>query len=54
MVFTTDQGCSMLFGVVWWFVWIVLLPRYKGFEYVDEVDVLDDGTVITRLVRKYP
>jgi len=42
----------ILFGVLYWFILIILIPWYKGFEYVDEVGILDDGTVINRLVRK--
>ena len=37
---------------MWWYAWIILYPRWKGFTYEDEADILDDGTVVTRLVRK--
>lgn len=41
-----------MFGVLYWFVWMKVLPKLCGFEYVDEVKVLDDGTVIKTLAKK--
>ncbi|KAL9086249.1 MAG: hypothetical protein Q9159_004255 [Coniocarpon cinnabarinum] len=42
----------LLIGVVWWLFIAKLIPRWKGFVHADETDVLDDGTTVTRLVRK--
>jgi hypothetical protein len=44
---------SLLFGVIYWYVWTVLLPRWGGYRLEEEVDVLDDGTSITKLVPSY-
>ncbi|KAL1845088.1 hypothetical protein VTK73DRAFT_1155 [Phialemonium thermophilum] len=41
----------ILFGLVYWYVWTVLLPRWKGYRLEEEVGVLDDGVTITRLVK---
>jgi len=42
----------LVFGVIYWFVWTIALPWYGGYRLEDEPDVLDDGTTITKLVRK--
>lgn len=42
----------MLFGVAYWFVWTIALPRYRGYRLEEEADILGDGTTINRLVRK--
>ncbi|GIK01907.1 hypothetical protein Aspvir_005948 [Aspergillus viridinutans] len=34
----------VLFGVIYWYIWTVLLPRWGGYRLEEEVDVLDDGT----------
>jgi hypothetical protein len=44
---------SLLFGVVYWYVWTVLLPLWGGYRLEEEVNVLDDGTSITKLVPSY-
>ncbi|EAW21048.1 putative methionine permease [Aspergillus fischeri NRRL 181] len=43
----------LLFGVVYWYVWTVLLPRWGGYRLEEEVNVLNDGTSITKLVPSY-
>lgn len=43
---------SLLFGVAYWFVWTIVLPRYRGYRLEEEADILGDGTTITKLVRK--
>lgn len=40
-----------MFGVVYWYVWTILLPRWKGYTLEEEDDILDDGVTITRLVK---
>lgn len=44
---------SYLFGVLYWYVWTVLLPRRGGYSLEEEAEVLDDGTSVTKLVRAY-
>ncbi|KAJ5414257.1 hypothetical protein N7509_000884, partial [Penicillium cosmopolitanum] len=43
----------ILFAVVYWYVWTVLLPRWGGYKLEESVEVLDDGTSITKLERDY-
>lgn len=43
----------LVFGVVYWYVWTVLLPRWGKYTLEEEVKTLDDGTSVTRLVRSY-
>jgi amino acid transporter len=40
----------ILFGVVYWFVWLKLIPKWKGYRVEEETSVLDDGTPVTSLV----
>ncbi|KAL1969924.1 hypothetical protein VTN77DRAFT_7433 [Rasamsonia byssochlamydoides] len=40
----------VLFGVLYWYVWTILLPRWGGYTLEEEVEVLDDGTSITKLI----
>lgn len=40
----------LLFGVLYWLVWTVLLPRWYGYHLEEKDEILDDGTSITRLV----
>lgn len=47
-----DVG-RILFAVVYWYIWTVFLPRWGGYSLEEEVEVLDDGTSITKLVRAY-
>nr|AOR51851.1 amino acid transporter [Phaffia rhodozyma] len=35
-------------GIVWWFVWRVLLPRLGNYKLVSRVDTLSDGTRVTQ------
>ncbi|KAK1148851.1 low-affinity methionine permease [Aspergillus melleus] len=44
---------TVLFGILYWYVWTRLLPRWGAYKLEEEVDVLDDGTSITKLVRSY-
>ncbi|KAE9972709.1 hypothetical protein EG328_004850 [Venturia inaequalis] len=39
-----------LFGIIYWFVWTVALPRWRGYHLEETVEILDDGTSITKLV----
>jgi uncharacterized membrane protein YdbT with pleckstrin-like domain len=40
----------ILFGIVYWYVWTILLPRWKGYKLEEEEEILKDGTTITKLV----
>ncbi|KAL3440523.1 amino acid permease-domain-containing protein [Aspergillus insuetus] len=43
-------GSSVIvFGVLYWYVWTVLLPRWGGYRLEEEERVLDDGTTATKL-----
>ncbi|PYI03245.1 amino acid transporter [Aspergillus sclerotiicarbonarius CBS 121057] len=42
----------IVFGVLYWYVWTVLLPRWGSYRLEEEDEVLDDGTQITKLVRR--
>ncbi|KAI3337062.1 methionine permease [Xylariaceae sp. AK1471] len=41
----------LTFGVIYWLVWTVVLPRLGGYRLEAKEDVLDDGTTITVLTR---
>ena len=43
----------ILFGVLYWYIWTVLLPRRGGYTLEETVETLDDGTNVTKLVRSY-
>lgn len=47
---TGANFCSILFGVVYWYLAFVAIPSWYGYTVEEEVDVLSDGTSITRLV----
>jgi amino acid transporter len=40
----------ILFGVLYWFVWLKHIPRWRGYRVEEETNVLDDGTPVTSLV----
>ena len=40
----------IIFGILYWYIWTVLLPGWKGYRLEEEVEVLEDGTSITKLV----
>ncbi|OJA10306.1 hypothetical protein AZE42_05554 [Rhizopogon vesiculosus] len=43
---------NLLCGVYYW-IWIVFLPRRGGYTIVEEVERLEDGALTTRFKRKY-
>ncbi|KAG2075383.1 amino acid transporter [Suillus decipiens] len=45
-------GVLVLCGVYYW-LWIVALPRLGGYTIVEEVEHLKDGALATRLIRRY-
>ena len=38
-------------GVIYWYLWTVLVPGLGGYHLEEEADVLKDGTSVTRLVK---
>jgi amino acid transporter len=42
---------TVVLAVLYWWLWIRVLPRLGGYSYEEEMDELDDGTKISRLVR---
>jgi amino acid transporter len=40
----------VLFGLVYWFVWFKLLPKWKGYRVEEETGTLSDGTTVSTLV----
>jgi len=46
-----NDASSILSGVLYWYIWTVLVPRLKGYVLEEEAEVLDDGTTITKLIR---
>ena len=47
---TTDSLCSIAFGFVYWYVWLKLIPRWRGYRVEEKASVLNDGTTITQLI----
>ncbi|ORY09610.1 amino acid permease-domain-containing protein [Clohesyomyces aquaticus] len=48
-------GISIIaFGVLYWVVWIRLLPWWKGCKVEEKGDILEDGTTVTRLTYERP
>ena len=41
----------LIFGVIYWYLWTVLVPRLRGYHLEEKADVLQDGTSITKLVK---
>ncbi len=42
---------SFVFGVIYWYLWTVLVPRLRGYSLEEEADMLEDGTSVTKLVK---
>ena len=38
-------------GVIYWYLWTVLIPHWGGYHLEEEGHVLDDGTSITKLIK---
>ncbi|KLO17392.1 amino acid transporter [Schizopora paradoxa] len=45
-------GIILLCGIYYW-IWVVLLPKLGGYEIIEEVEELPDGARIAKLVRRY-
>ncbi|EGR45168.1 amino acid transporter [Trichoderma reesei QM6a] len=44
---------TIVAGVLYWYVWTVVLPKWGGYTLEEKTEVLDDGTSITRVVHTY-
>lgn len=42
---------SLSLAVLYWFVWAVALPRWNGYRLEEKVDILDDGTTVTKYIK---
>ena len=38
-------------GVIYWYLWTVLIPHLRGYRLEEEADTLQDGTSVTRLIK---
>jgi len=44
-------GISIIvFGLIYWYLWTILIPKWKGYSLEEEEETLKDGTTITKLV----
>ncbi|KXG48033.1 Amino acid/polyamine transporter I [Penicillium griseofulvum] len=43
----------VLFGVLYWYVWTVLIPRWGGYQLEEDKEIMADGTSIIKLVHTY-
>ncbi|KAL8364778.1 hypothetical protein RB595_003855 [Gaeumannomyces hyphopodioides] len=44
-------GASILvFGVIYWYLWTILIPRQRGYRLEEKTETLADGMTITKLV----
>lgn len=41
----------IVFGLVYWYIWTVAIPRWRGYRLEEEYVVLKDGTSVTRLIK---
>lgn len=39
---------------LYYYIWIIFLPRLGGYEIVEEVEELEGGARLAHFVRKYP
>ncbi|KAL2048026.1 hypothetical protein ABVK25_011122 [Lepraria finkii] len=44
-------GGLLVCGVIYWYLWTVLIPRLRGYRLEEEGDMLQDGTSVTKLVK---
>ena len=45
-----DLGNRILFAILYWWLTFVVVPRWRAYSIEEEVEVLSDGTSITKLV----
>jgi hypothetical protein len=41
------------FAIIYWYLWTVLIPKWKGYSLEESEEVLDEGTTITKLIHVY-
>ena len=44
-------NARLICAVIYWYLWIVLIPRWRGYRIEEKADILEDGTSVMRLVR---
>ncbi|MCJ1276031.1 hypothetical protein MMC21_003836 [Puttea exsequens] len=44
-------GGLLVCGVIYWYLWTVLIPHLRGYRLEEEADTLQDGTSVTRLIK---
>jgi len=40
----------IIFAVIYWYIWTIVIPKWKGYTLEEAEAVLDDGTTITKLI----
>jgi hypothetical protein len=40
-----------VFGFIYWYIWTILLPKWKNYSLEEKEEVLEDGTTVTTLIR---
>ena len=48
-----NSGRRMIAAVIYWYIWTVLVPRWKGYKLGEETEILSDGISVTKLVHVY-
>lgn len=48
----TNKHVRLLIGLIYWFVLVIALPRYRSYVLEEEYSMLKDGTPITKLVHR--
>ena len=38
-------------GIIYWYLWTVLVSRLRGYRLEEEADMLQDGTSVIKLVK---
>ena len=53
LIASADCPCAhrLVFGVIYWYLWTILIPRLRGYHLEEDVDILEDGTSVTKLVK---
>jgi hypothetical protein len=41
---------SIIFAILYWYLAFVVIPNWYGYRVEEEVEVLSDGTSVSRLV----
>lgn len=51
--YAVGAGIVLGGGVGYWYVWTIVIPKYKGYTLETREEVLSDGTGVSRLVKVY-